>query len=126
MKETLRLIVVLTVICLVAGLLLAWINELTAGPIAAAAREEKMAAVRKVLEEQLPPDLRLITDLLARDYPEETDALLEENRGLLTDDLLKTYDEYVASLGWQEGQEEMEKVKKVREQIVAKMAILRP
>ncbi|NQT94763.1 MAG: RnfABCDGE type electron transport complex subunit G, partial [Lentisphaerae bacterium] len=41
--------VVLTVICLVAGLLLAWVNDLTAGPIAAAAREEKMAAIRNVL-----------------------------------------------------------------------------
>lgn len=49
MKETMRLVVVLTVICLVAGLLLAWVNDLTAGPIAAAAREEKMAAVRDVL-----------------------------------------------------------------------------
>lgn len=49
MKEGLKLVVVLTLICLVAGLLLAWVNDLTAGPIAAAAREEKMAAVRNVL-----------------------------------------------------------------------------
>lgn len=49
MKEGLKLVVVLTVICLVAGLLLAWVNDLTAGPIAAAAREEKMAAIRDVL-----------------------------------------------------------------------------
>jgi len=49
MKEALKLVVVLTVICLVAGLLLAWVNELTAGPIASAAREEKMAAIRAVV-----------------------------------------------------------------------------
>jgi len=49
MKETARLVVSLTVICVVAGLLLAWVNDLTAGPIASAAREEKLAAIRAVL-----------------------------------------------------------------------------
>ena len=50
---------------------------------------------------------------------------MEQNRGLLTDDLLKSYDEYAAALGG-ESPEETEKLKKVREQIAAKMTILRP
>jgi Na+-translocating ferredoxin:NAD+ oxidoreductase subunit G len=49
MKSTLNLILVLTVICLVAGLLLGVVNVLTAEPIAAAQREEKLAAIRTVL-----------------------------------------------------------------------------
>jgi len=49
MKETIRLVVVLTVICAVAGILLAWVNNLTAEPIAAAQRAERVQAITKVL-----------------------------------------------------------------------------
>jgi Na+-translocating ferredoxin:NAD+ oxidoreductase subunit G len=49
MKEIARLSVVLTVICLAAGLLLAWVNHLTAQPIEETERRVKMAAIRKVL-----------------------------------------------------------------------------
>jgi len=51
MKETLRLVVVLTVICSVAGILLAAVNMVTEAPIAAAARAEKLNAMKKVLPE---------------------------------------------------------------------------
>jgi electron transport complex protein RnfG len=51
MKETLRLVVVLTAICLFAGLLLAWVSGITEAPIKAAARAEKTAAIRTVLPE---------------------------------------------------------------------------
>jgi electron transport complex protein RnfG len=49
MKDSLRLVLVLTVICVAAGALLAWINQVTQAPIASAAREEKVAAIKKVL-----------------------------------------------------------------------------
>ena len=49
MKETLRLVLVLTVICVIAGVLLAWVNNLTAGPIAEAERAERVQAINKVL-----------------------------------------------------------------------------
>ena len=49
MNESAKLITVLTVICLAAGALLAWVNQVTAGPIAAAARAEKVAAIKEVL-----------------------------------------------------------------------------
>lgn len=46
-----RLIIVLTVVCLAAGLLLACVNKFAAGPIAAAAMAEKTAAIKKTLPE---------------------------------------------------------------------------
>lgn len=49
MKETAKLILVLTVICLVAGLLLAWVNDLTAEPIKQVEKAKKMKAIKKVL-----------------------------------------------------------------------------
>jgi electron transport complex protein RnfG len=49
MKETARLVGVLTVIALGAGLLLAWVNELTAEPIENARRAVKAEAMKKVL-----------------------------------------------------------------------------
>lgn len=49
MKETLRLILTLSLICFVAGALLAGVNNLTKGPIAAAKREKKLEAIKKVL-----------------------------------------------------------------------------
>lgn len=51
MKEYLRLVVVLFVICVVAGVLLATVNMITQRPIREAARMEKLAAIEKVLPE---------------------------------------------------------------------------
>lgn len=49
MKEIAKLVIVLTVICALAGLLLAWVDEVTRAPIAAALRAEKTVALKKVL-----------------------------------------------------------------------------
>jgi electron transport complex protein RnfG len=49
MKESLRLVLVLTVICLLAGVVLAAVYDLTRGPIEQAKREEKLAALEQVL-----------------------------------------------------------------------------
>ena len=76
------------------------------------------------LEEDWPADLRLINRLLRADHPEGTNALLEENRGLLSDEFLKTFDRYVTDLE-QDESELAGKLKKVREQIVAKRTVLR-
>jgi len=51
MKELVRMVVVLTLICLVAGMLLAWVNSLTAEPIRRAEKKDKLAAIEKVLSE---------------------------------------------------------------------------
>jgi len=49
MKNILKLIFVLTVICLISGLLLAWVNGITAEPIRKAAEKEKLDALKEVL-----------------------------------------------------------------------------
>jgi len=90
-------------------------------------REAKLAAVWDAiiseLEERLPPDVRLINRLMRSEYPDETGALLEENRGLLTDELLSALDGYIEQLG--ESDAEMaDHLKQVRGQIVAKRTIL--
>ena len=49
MKEQLRLVIVLSVICLAAGGLLAVVSQVTQEPIAEAMRQEKLAAIEQVL-----------------------------------------------------------------------------
>jgi len=49
MKELVKLVVVLTVFCLVSGFLLAWTNSATKAPIEAARKAETMDALKKVL-----------------------------------------------------------------------------
>ena len=67
MKDTFKLILVLTVICLVAGLLLGGVNTLTQERIQQALREEKLAALREVLP--------------AYDNEPDADAVIIEDRG---------------------------------------------
>ena len=49
MKETLRLVLVLTITCIIAGLGLAQVNNMTKGLIAEAKRQKKLDALEKVL-----------------------------------------------------------------------------
>ena len=51
MKETAKLIIVLTIICFFAGLLLAAVHTVTRDPIERAKRLEKINALKKVLPE---------------------------------------------------------------------------
>jgi electron transport complex protein RnfG len=63
MKETLRLILTLLVICVLAGVMLAWANDLTKAPIAEAARVEKMTALNAVLPDyDNQPDIDIFTN----------------------------------------------------------------
>ncbi len=50
MKETFRLVGVMAAFCAVAGLLLAWANQVTSDPIEEAARAEKRQALREILK----------------------------------------------------------------------------
>jgi len=93
------------------------------------ARAQKLGRILdtaiNVIEEKLPPDVRLINKLLRAEHPEGTNAILEEYRGLLTDAFLETYDKYIADLEQARDKELAEHLKTVRGQIVAKMSILR-
>lgn len=62
MKEIARLVLTLTIISASAGLLLAWVNDITAQPIAAAQRAETLAAIKAVLPEcDNAPDEDVVT-----------------------------------------------------------------
>ena len=91
-------------------------------------RAEKLNAIMNtvvdVFEERLPPDVRLINGLLRAEYPDGTNEVLEEHRGLLDDAFLETFDDYVSDLE-ERDQQAVEHLTKVREQVVAKMTILR-
>jgi len=78
-----------------------------------------------VVEEGLPPDVRLINRIMRSDYPDETNSILEENRGLLNDALLETFDKLTARLGAGQEPALAEKIQGIRSQITAKMSILR-
>jgi len=92
-------------------------------------RAQKLAAIWEtamgVVEEGLPPDVRLINRIMRSDYPDETNSILEENRGLLNDALLETFDKLTARLGAGQEPALAEKIQGIRSQITAKMSILR-
>lgn len=93
--------------------------------VRAAKLQAVMDATMNALGERLPPDLRLINRLLRADYPDGTSEVLEAHRGLLSDDLLRAYDHYIADLEQGEDEELLEHLRNVRQQMVAKMTILR-
>ncbi len=93
------------------------------------ARAQKLGTILEtvlnVLEENLPPDARLINKLLRAKYPDGTDAVLEAHRGLLNDTFLATFDKYLARLEQSKDEVLVAHLREVRSQIVAKMSILR-
>ena len=93
------------------------------------ARAEKLEAMLEtvidVLEEDLEPEVRLIHKLLLAEYPDGTDAVLEEYRGLVDEDFLARYDRYLDSVKGQKDEKLLEHLKQTRSQVVAKISILR-
>ena len=93
------------------------------------ARAEKLGTILKavidVLDEDLKPDVRLIHKLLLAQYPEGTNAVLEEHRSLLNEAFLASYDRYVDSVKERRDENLLEHLRGTRAQIVAKMSILR-
>ena len=102
---------------------------------ATAARKDEARAARlgalleaalEMIEENLPPAERLMNRLLRTSGVEEADRILEESRGLLNDEFLTLYDEYVAELE-RRGQDAdlLDHLRQVRGRIQAKITILR-
>jgi len=77
------------------------------------------------LESSLPPESRLINQLMRAEYPDGTNAILEQNRGLLTDSFVATIDQYIESLRASERTELADHLTHVRDQVTAKRLILR-
>ena len=65
--------------------------------------------INDMAAEGLPPEMRLINDLLVADYPEETRQLLHERSAEITPELLALLDGLATSLIEQEGQSDEEK-----------------
>ncbi|MBC7237227.1 MAG: hypothetical protein H5T69_15400 [Chloroflexi bacterium] len=78
-----------------------------------------------MLEEKLPPQERLINRLLRAEYPEGTNAILEQHRGLLNRELLSLVDDYLKQLQGDQDKTLLEHLRNVRGQIEAKLTILR-
>lgn len=65
MKETIRMIVTVTVFCVASGFLLAWTNSVTKTPIENARKAELIAALKKVLpkcDNDVMADVKVIND----------------------------------------------------------------
>lgn len=87
---------------------------------------ERLSRVaQEVLEEDLPPALRLIGRLLRAKYPEDTGQILEEHRGLLNEEFLKLFDAYANQFARGADAALTQKFQDLRGQIVAKMTIQR-
>ncbi|MFO7696540.1 MAG: CpXC domain-containing protein [Anaerolineae bacterium] len=92
-------------------------------------RVERLTALiekaRDVREEKLPPDVRLVSRLLRADYPDGSNQLLEEERGLVNASLLKTYDRYIGQVGENISEAAKERLDQIRGQIAAKVEVAR-
>ena len=93
-------------------------NEQRAGRLGAI-----LDKARDVREEKLPPDLRLISQLLRANFPEESANLLEEHGTLVTANLLKAFDHYVAQVGDNIGEEAKERLTGIRGQIADRLEV---
>jgi hypothetical protein len=92
-------------------------------------RVERLTALiekaRDIREEKLPPDVRLVSRLLRADYPDGSNQLLEEERGLVNASLLKTYDRYIGQVGENISEAAKERLDQIRGQIAAKVEVAR-
>jgi hypothetical protein len=91
----------------------------------AARLNQILEATLNVLEERLPPMQRLLNRLARSAYPDGTSKVLEQNRRILSQELVQEIDAYIAD-AQQAGDETLvEHLTEVRGQVVAKLTILR-
>jgi hypothetical protein len=76
-------------------------------------------ALMRVIQEGQPPVVRLINELISADYPQGTQALLEENQHLLEPQLLQVMDTIHEELVRGDRQELAERLSQVRRQAAA-------
>lgn len=75
--------------------------------------------VMQILQEGLPPELRLVNDLLAAEYPQETQQLLSERRQEWNSDFLELLSELASDLEFQQRSEAAQRLKDIRAQAEA-------
>lgn len=71
--------------------------------------------IMSMVEEGMPPEIRLINELLETPYPEGTRALLKERRAELTPEVLDLMGRTADSIAQQEGPEAAETAKRLRD-----------
>ncbi len=71
--------------------------------------------VMDALDEQMPPELRLVSDLLSAPYPEGTRALLQERRDEITPEVLALMDQLAQDAAERESEDSMEMAKRLRD-----------
>jgi hypothetical protein len=74
--------------------------------------------VQNVLDKGSPPEMRLLNRLMRAEYPEETRALLAENRAQLTEEFLNIMDGLAAQLEEDKATEAAKKMRAIRAQAV--------
>jgi len=87
--------------------------------------ENIMQKALAMLESELPPEAQLVNQLIRASYPDETGRILEEHRGMLSDEFASLVDKYIESLNGTQRKELVEHLQQVRDQITAKRLILR-
>ncbi len=76
-------------------------------------------AALSILQEDLPPELRLVNDLLAAEYPEGTEKVLRQRRDEWSADLLKMLDDLAEDLEAQERPEAAQRLSDIHRQAQA-------
>lgn len=71
--------------------------------------------IMDALEEQMPAELRLVSDLLSAPYPEGTRALLQERRDEITPEVLALMDRMAEDAGQQENEDSAGVAKRLRD-----------
>ncbi len=74
-------------------------------------------AALAVLQEDLPPELRLVNDLLAAEYPQETQKLLQERRTEWNSELPALLTKLAEDLDAQERRQTAQRLRELREQV---------
>ena len=74
-------------------------------------------AALAVLQEDLPPELRLVNDLLAAEYPQETQQLLEERRTEWDEELPALLTKLAEDLDTQERRQTAQRLRELCEQV---------
>jgi hypothetical protein len=72
-----------------------------------------------ILKEDLPPELRLVNDLLAAEYPEGTERILRQRRDEWGAELMQVLDDLAQNLTTQGGAEAAQRLQEIREQAQA-------
>ncbi|MGI6368201.1 MAG: CpXC domain-containing protein [Anaerolineae bacterium] len=89
------------------------------------ARADRLAQLlekaRDARESKLPPLLRLISRLLRSDYPEGSQRWLDEEPELVTDELLRLFDRYVADVSANVGEESRQRLENIRAQVAERV-----